>query len=257
MEKELRSSLVSVLNFDHGYENQDFYKKANYQWINFTQLSGVNGYCQENSLQKIRKKLRSVEPSNIHFIGSGNYHYITYLFLERIKELFILVLFDHHTDMQPSFFEGLLSCGCWVKHAIDKNPYLKKVILIGAKESLLNQIPKKYQSKVFGYAKETVEAGEFWNCITTKNMNLPVYLSIDKDVITKEEVITNWDQGSLSLEQLRNICDYIVENYRVLGIDICGECSLYEEHWGHYIKYNHMNNKANARLLRYILRSLK
>lgn len=53
---------------------------------------------------------------------------------DRIREDFVLILFDHHTDMQPSRFGELLSCGSWVKDVMDENPFVRKVVIIGADE---------------------------------------------------------------------------------------------------------------------------
>ena len=36
---------------------------------------------------------------------------------------------------------------------------------------------------------------------------------------------TNWDQGILTLSQLKSLLTLILRNERVLGIDVCGECS--------------------------------
>lgn len=119
---------ICILNFNHTYENQDFYKKKDYKIIDLYDLKNVSRYCDEKTLNIIRKKLYDIENYKIKFIDSGNYHYISYLILEKIKKPFVLVLFDHHTDMQPSYFEELMSCGCWVKKTLDDNEYIEKVV---------------------------------------------------------------------------------------------------------------------------------
>ena len=108
----------------------------------------------EKTLNIIRKKLYNIENYKIKFIDSGNYHYISYLILEKIKKPFVLVLFDHHTDMQPSYFEELMSCGCWVKKTLDDNEYIEKVVLIGNKEELINSVEEKYKSKIICFSEE-------------------------------------------------------------------------------------------------------
>ncbi len=135
---------ICILNFNNTYENQDFYKNKNYEVLDLSDLKSVSRYCDEKSLNIIRKRIGKFCDAKIKFIDSGNYHYVSYLMLEKIKEPFVLVLFDHHTDMQPSFFKELMSCGCWVKKTLDDNRYIEKVIIIGAKESLIKSIDKKY-----------------------------------------------------------------------------------------------------------------
>ena len=57
--------------------------------------------------------------SGIHFIDSGDYHYISKIMTDFIKEPFTLVLIDHHTDMQDASLGGdILSCGNWAKKGI-------------------------------------------------------------------------------------------------------------------------------------------
>ena len=82
--------------------------------------------------------------------------------LEKIKKPFVLVLFDHHTDMQPSYFEELMSCGCWVKKTLDDNEYIEKVVLIGNKEELINSVEEKYKSKIICFSEEYIKDNYKW-----------------------------------------------------------------------------------------------
>jgi hypothetical protein len=45
---------------------------------------------------------------------------------------------------------------------------------------------------------------------------------VDKDILDKSEVATNWDQGNMLLDVLITILENISENRTVLGADICG-----------------------------------
>ena len=38
-----------------------------------------------------------------------------------------------------------------------------------------------------------------------------------------QEAATNWDQGSLTFEQLAETLQTLAQNRKILGIDICGE----------------------------------
>ena len=80
---------ICILNFNHTYENQDFYKKKDYKIIDLYDLKNVSRYCDEKTLNIIRKKLYNIENYKIKFIDSGNYHYISYLILEKIKKRII------------------------------------------------------------------------------------------------------------------------------------------------------------------------
>ena len=124
--------------------------------VDFSDLKSVSRYCDEKSLDVIRKRLEKFVDIKIKFIDSGNYHYISYLILEKITKPFTLVLFDHHTDMQPSYFEELMSCGCWVKKTLDDNKYIEKVIIIGADENLINSIEEKYREKIICFSEDFI-----------------------------------------------------------------------------------------------------
>lgn len=242
---------ICILNFNNTYINQDFYKNKNYEIIDLSDLQGVSRYCDETSLEIVRKRLDRVDNSQIKFIDSGNYHYVSYLMLEKIKEPFILVLFDHHTDMQPSYFDELMSCGCWVKKTLDDNKYIEKVIIIGAKEKLIKSIEDKYKDKIICFSEEFIKYKYDWLEFSKKHIKSPIYVSIDKDVITPAEAKTDWDQGSLTLEELKRIYINICKYHRIIGIDICGDSSNSNDLYK--VSYNNIiNNESNKNILKII-----
>ena len=236
---------ICILNFNHTYENQDFYKKKDYKIIDLYDLKNVSRYCDKKTLNIIRKKLYDIENYKIKFIDSGNYHYISYLILEKIKKPFVLVLFDHHTDMQPSYFEELMSCGCWVKKTLDDNEYIEKVVLIGNKEELINSVEEKYKSKIICFSEEYIKGNYKWEEFSL-NIDKPIYISIDKDVLNNYESKTDWDQGSLTLEELKKIYINICANHTIIGIDICGDSAVNNDLFS---ENNIINNKSNKKIL--------
>ena len=147
------------------------------------------------------------------------------LWTDKIKEPFRLVVFDHHTDMQGSLFENLLSCGCWVKDVLDHNPYVEKVILIGAEDALVKQIPEKYFEKIHCISKGDLLDPGYLDDQGILHSEVPIYISIDKDVLGTKEVITNWDQGNLSFRELIELLKRLIEQEILIGVDICGECA--------------------------------
>jgi arginase family enzyme len=50
-----------------------------------------------------------------------------------------------------------------------------------------------------------------------------VWISIDKDVLPEDEVVTNWDQGHMPLDALLEFLRAIRAKKRIIGADICGE----------------------------------
>jgi hypothetical protein len=52
-----------------------------------------------------------------------------------------------------------------------------------------------------------------------------VYITIDKDVLAREDAITNWDQGSMRLPYLIDLLKAITAKHRVIGADVTGDYS--------------------------------
>ncbi len=181
----------------------------------------------------------------IHYIDSGNTHYMTGLLTARIDEPFRLLLFDHHPDMQKPAFGSLLSCGSWLRSAIEENRNLRSVVMAGVDEVLAGQVMEadggKWEidgetglwqgswqdrplTRIPTDILETTESGKLLAYLSGDGL-LPLYLSIDKDVFSADEVRTNWDQGSLSTEGFFRVLRALCEGETpILGVDICGEC---------------------------------
>ena len=53
----------------------------------------------------------------------------------------------------------------------------------------------------------------------------PLYISIDKDVLSQNVIQTDWDQGSMQLMEFKILLAYLFKNSQTIGIDICGECA--------------------------------
>lgn len=53
-----------------------------------------------------------------------------------------------------------------------------------------------------------------------------VYLSIDKDCLRSDQLVTDWDQGGLYGGELLFGVRILGENVRLCGVDICGEVAL-------------------------------
>lgn len=218
-----KNDKITVMNFSGIYYREKYFRKRNCTFVECTDLKGTNCYCDNETLKTITERIADFSVSNIHFIDSGNFHYMSKLWMDKISFPFDLVLLDHHTDIQSSLIEGMLSCGNWVKIALDTNSFLHNVIMIGVDDSLIPSIDPKYADRLFFYSEQTLNHEEAWNSFSSLNIKYPIYISIDKDVLSTKDTITSWDQGSMTLPQLESILQYIFKNEKVIGIDICGE----------------------------------
>lgn len=233
-EEEYMKKSVVIMNFTNVYKEEKFASRdSDFAWIDCTHLYGTDCYCDAEGAKNIRRLIAAYPPEGIHFIDSGDYHYLTKFWTDKITEPFSLVVFDHHPDMQPPLFEEMLSCGSWVKDVIDTNPFLRKVLLIGAAEQLVRAVPEPYQQRVHFYSEKTLRHEDFWRAFAAEHIAEPIYISVDKDVLNPRSAATNWDQGTLDLAELERLLGVILQQEKVIGIDICGECSstldLFEE----------------------------
>lgn len=82
-------------------------------------------------------------------------------------------------------------------------------------------------------------------------MDLPIYISIDKDVLDRGEARTNWNQGDMPLAILEKLLLEVFKHQRVIGVDICGECSLAEP-LPELMEDQRINKTTNESLYRFL-----
>lgn len=216
---------IIIMNFSKVYEQEEFMKDSRFQWIDCTDVHGCDCYCDTDAMNILIRKIAPYPPEGMHFIDSGNYHYLSKLWTDKINYPFSLIVFDHHPDMQPSLFDGLMSCGCWVKTVLDTNPYCRKVCIIGASEQLIKEERDPlYNNRLAFYSEKDLKDEKTWKQFASIHINEPVYISVDKDVLNRQEAVTNWDQGTLSLAELEELLFIIIKKQQIIGVDICGEC---------------------------------
>lgn len=177
--------------------------------IDLSDIKGTNCYCDDEAMLKIEKRLRKISERGIHLIDSGNYHYMTLVFLKKIKEDFSLVVFDNHTDYKENNY-SLISCGGWIKTAECKFNNLKNIYLVGVNKDLLKE--DSFSNKVY--------TEDFLSHI--KEEKHKIYISIDEDVLRVEDFKANWSQGEMTLYTLLLNISYLCTNKDVIGFDICG-----------------------------------
>ena len=194
--------------------------------FDLTGMGGTEMYCSQEAEKALTDLCAQTGPGGIHFIDNGNYHYMSEIFMSRIRRPFSLLLLDNHTDMQRPAFEGLLSCGSWAGRALSENRCLRQAVLIGpSDEGLLDVDPAAGRSDLIRVRREEaadILAGRMNACLQGIKRDLPLYISVDKDVLDSRYVKTNWDQGIMSPEQLSALLRYFSEGRELIGADICG-----------------------------------
>lgn len=239
--------IINVLNFDGTLELQKRYVHVPCNWINLKDIQGTKLFCAEKSFYEIAYKLQGLTKCRVYLIGSGDFHYVSYILLANIDQPFTLLLFDNHSDLITSTRWALLSCSSWVAKALELLPNLKKVIIIGARPDTFCNVDPDLLHKViyipyhpvdrnqcrdylclssfFNRYKPIIEQGmqaavlDMLSVIPTE----AVYISVDKDVLDKKYAVTNWDQGEMVIDDLLIALREIVKAKKVCGLDICGE----------------------------------
>ena len=254
---------IVIISFSGIYEKEQFYKGEPISWIDLKELSGTNCYCDEVAKAQILEKTEKYPTSGIYFIDSGNYHYMSRIGAEEVEEPFNLLVFDNHTDMQLPAFGGILSCGGWIASALEEVENLREVWLIGPDEEAYQQVEEPFKSRVHFLSREkladldmqSVRTQEFLNAwISELPADLPLYVSIDKDVLGPEEAATTWSQGDMTLKEMLEILERLRKHFsekggRFVRVDICGECDPDES------VENYKNDHANKELLKFWKRS--
>ena len=198
-------------------------------------ISGTNCYCDEDAAGELCARMSGYPAEGLHFIDSGNYHYVSRLWLSFIEEPCQLLVFDNHTDMQPPAFGGLLSCGGWIADAAGSLSELERVLLAGPDEEAFEAAEPESRAKVRLLSREKLSEarregrlpGLFREWCSQHLTGHPLYLSIDKDVLSPDFARTGWSQGDLRLglpakETCTPDCDRLYPDTLEILIHQCG-----------------------------------
>jgi hypothetical protein len=179
--------------------------------------------------------------------GSGDFHHVTLGLLERLTHPFHLLVLDKH----PDWVRGIpfLHCGTWLARAL-RLPHLGRVFHIGGdldfdnhyapfapwrelRSGRVRVVPARRRFRGFGWARvphDHLLADHLDRLLEPDRRDLaarPLYVTIDKDVLSADEAAVNWDSGYLSLGQLLTVLDVFgrAAGGRFAGADLLGDWS--------------------------------
>ena len=135
---------------------------------------------------------------------------------------------------------------------LENNPYVKNIIIVGASDKLIHEVPTRLREKVMFYSEAEIDHHQAWPSKAGKLIHEPVYISIDKDVLRKQDAVTDWTNGDMTLLQLQAVLRIIYAHEEVIGVDITGECSATLDYLSE-VRSASVNNKANEELMQMIL----
>ena len=273
---------ITVQDFTGVYTEQPFMQELrnaaktskDIRWLDCTKIVGTDCYCDDDAIKAINELIDSAETTaGIHFFDNGNYHYMSKLWTDRVNEPFTLIVFDHHPDMQPPRFGGILSCGGWVLEVLENNKFVQNAIIIGVADRLVEEIQQEFaaaldtsdgKTKSSLLQKITFIRESELNTLSPQTtlssfvyrLSSPhsLYISIDKDALAPAYAATNWDQGSLTLDALKECISILAANHKILGIDICGErAQNFEGDANHTVQEaDSLNDSLNRELVEFL-----
>ncbi len=217
-----------------------------------------------NFREALVKQLTSKKAeSRLTFMGSGDFHHITTFLLASALDNqsgpITIVHFDNHPDWVK--FENGMHCGSWINRALE-HPQIEKIITLGvcshdlrrpeskgANLTLLSQgllelypydhapsrVKRDYSSGASFEQKngalrwKTIRSiGEqnFIDHLLSRIKTKSVYLTVDKDVLAREDAITNWDQGCMRMPYLLSLVKEIGNRHSIIGADVTGDYSI-------------------------------
>jgi len=195
---------------------------------------------------------------SITFMGSGDFHHLATLLVERVEEPLTLLHFDNHPDwvrLAPRWH-----CGSWVNRVLAL-PNVQRVVTVGCCSDDLADPGRKggnlpaldagrlalfpwqhgashVRRRLTDGPGHTWRDGHIhWRNLAAMPMQqaidavlaaIPteaIWITIDKDVLPESEALTNWDQGQMPLAALLAMVRAAGERKQVTGADICGEYS--------------------------------
>lgn len=191
------------------------------------------------------------------FMGSGDFHHLSLPLIERATASgppATVVVFDNHPDNMR--FPFGVHCGSWVWR-VASLPQVAHVHVVGITSSDIglahsweNHLRPLYRKRVTywstgvaidwarrlglgqavrGFASSGDLLDAFIAQITASSM--PVYLSIDKDVLDPADAMTNWDAGCLRAGEMISVIGRLRD--RLVGSDVTGDISIarYRQWW--------------------------
>ena len=169
--------------------------------------------------------------------GSGDFHHVTLALLGRVRGPFNLLVVDGH----PDWMRGIpfLHCGTWLRHAL-RLPGLRRAFHCGGETDFENGYRllapwreiRSGRVVVFPSRRRFARGG--WSRLGVRPLlaegatpaetlrgalrpfrdelgGVPLYVTIDKDVLVADDASVNWDSGHLRLSEAASVVATFVE----------------------------------------------
>jgi len=176
--------------------------------------------------------------------GSGDFHYLTGLWLRRVAQPFVLVSFDNHPDW--AITPPRWACGGWINRALEL-PLLRHISIWGCgnfecwwphnifanrsaqRDGRLEVHPWADDRPMEDQQRPNSILRDNWRerfekfAANLRGANL--YVTIDMDCLTADEAVTNWENGRFTVSDLEWALAKLREQNKINDGDICGAYS--------------------------------
>ncbi len=208
----------------------------------------------ERQLAQLLGSLHDPQPF-LSFLGSGDFHHVSLALLRRLTSPFNLLVIDNH----PDWMRGIpfLHCGTWLYHAA-RLPNVHRIFHLGGDVDFDNAYrwlapwPMIRSGKIIVAPSRRGLHGRYWNRIAHQPLRrrpdqpvgedilsewfapyraelaaCPLYISLDKDVLTASEAVVNWDSGYLKAAEVMAILSAFLDaaDGELAGMDVVGDWS--------------------------------
>jgi hypothetical protein len=209
--------------------------------------------CSFGRFRRFEQDLESQTTPAVTFCGSGDFHHVSLALVKRVPTPVNLLVVDNH----PDWMRGVpfLHCGTWLYHAA-RLQGVNRVFHVGGDvdfdnyyqwlapwKLLLNRrivvMPSVRQFTRRTWLRVPIQpvrdhegdlSGWITKCLAPFRGELekhPLYISLDKDVMTADDAFVNWDSGHLRLAEVQTILQVFLETAqgKLAGMDVVGDWS--------------------------------
>jgi hypothetical protein len=210
----------------------------------------------EIALARMLRSTRDARPT-LRFLGSGDFHHLSLALLGRVGRPCNLLVIDNHPDWMRGV--PLLHCGTWLYHAA-RLPFVRRVFHVGGDVDFDNHYRLLAPWSLLRSGKISVLpairkfGGLGWKEIPHEPLRaspaapatreridallapwrdelaeLPLYISLDRDVMQERDAAVNWDSGRLDAAEVQAVLDVFARaSAGVVGMDVVGDWSRVE-----------------------------
>jgi hypothetical protein len=194
----------------------------------------------------VEKFYREYEQQLAPFLlyGSGDFHYLSALWIRRVTGPVVLVSFDNHPDwdVRPPKW----GCGGWVNRALEL-PHVQRISIWGCGNfecwwphqifgnlraeragrlevhPWADERPLKNRGRRGAILRDNWR--EHFESFVKNLCGADVYVTIDLDCLRADEALTNWENGRFAIADLVWALAELRNASRIIAGDICGAFS--------------------------------